>query len=372
MRWIPVALAALVAIVLIVVAVVWWRSDSTDAAVGPGPQLAVGPAVACWIDDGQVRCADPDGGEHWSVDADARATSVALSRSQLCISAEDQTVTCRLLVSGERDRTRATSTGLDTTPVSVAAGLGQVCALDAQGAVWCWESVDDPARVDLDRSAVAITAGAKHVCALDDQGAVWCWGAGEDGRLGDGLAGAEHRRDEPTRVMLDGRATAVAAGSDHTCALDEQGRAWCWGGGLFGQLGTGDVPASGVPAAVSGGHRFAALSAGGFSTCAIDREGAVWCWGDAGAAADPAPDTAPADADTGDDTGDETGVEAAGQSEGTLATVPRRIEIDGAARHVATGGEQGCAQRADRSVLCWGPGFGADGDPATPAAVSAD
>src|SRR5699024_7037835 len=112
MRWIPVALAALVAIVLIVVAVVWWRSDSTDAAVGPGPQLAVGLAVACWIDDGQVRCADPDGGEHWSVDADARATSVAMSRSQLCISAEDQTVSCRLLVSGERDRPRATSTGL--------------------------------------------------------------------------------------------------------------------------------------------------------------------------------------------------------------------------------------------------------------------
>ncbi len=367
-QWIPVTIAALVAIVLIVAAVVWWRSDSDDAVVGHGPQLAVGPAVACWIDDGGVRCADADEGRGWTVDTAGQATSVALSRSQLCVSAEDETVDCRLLVSADddRDRGRTVSTGLDTPPVSVAAGLGEVCALDAQGTVWCWAVGDDPEPVDLERSAVALTAGAKHVCALDDHGAVWCWGAGSDGRLGDGLAGADHHRDTPTRVMLDDRITAIAAGSEHTCALDDQGRARCWGGGLFGQLGTGELPASGVPTEVAGGHRFDALAAGGFGTCALDDQDAVWCWGDAGAGADPAA------TDAGDgggaDAGD--GDEAPEATAETLATVPRPITLDGAARHVATGGEQSCAQLDDGSVQCWGAGFGAPGDPDTPAAVS--
>ncbi|WP_441289321.1 hypothetical protein ACSRUE_00590 [Sorangium sp. KYC3313] len=40
-------------------------------------------------------------------------------------------------------------------------------------------------------------------------------------------------------AALDVRAVALAAGREHTCALDEQSGVFCWGGDGQGQIGTG-------------------------------------------------------------------------------------------------------------------------------------
>ncbi|HEU0299571.1 MAG TPA: hypothetical protein VFR37_08960 [Longimicrobium sp.] len=90
---------------------------------------------------------------------------------------------------------------------------------------------------------------------------------------------------------------AVAVGSQHTCALDEDGRAFCWGINHYGELGAatpetcghahheGDTnpcyaSPSDAPVQVGGGMRFRAISAGGNRSCGLDDAGRAWCWGE--------------------------------------------------------------------------------------------
>ena len=51
----------------------------------------------------------------------------------------------------------------------------------------------------------------------------------------------------------------LTAGHYHTCALDSDGKAWCWGLGTYGTLGDGIVSdhRTATPVAVVGGHTFA-------------------------------------------------------------------------------------------------------------------
>jgi alpha-tubulin suppressor-like RCC1 family protein len=72
---------------------------------------------------------------------------------------------------------------------------------------------------------------------------------------------------------------SVHAGTGYTCALTPEGKAYCWGGNLFGQLGTGVTGNSSTPVAVAGGNRYVALSAGYYQTCARTADGGAHCWG---------------------------------------------------------------------------------------------
>ena len=73
----------------------------------------------------------------------------------------------------------------------------------------------------------------------------------------------------------------VSAGNNHTCAIDAQGNAFCWGLATSGQLGNGTVLTSPTPVAVSGEHSFAAIDATLGRSCAVTTAGAVYCWGTA-------------------------------------------------------------------------------------------
>ena len=57
--------------------------------------------------------------------------------------------------------------------------------------------------------------------------------------------------------------------------------ALCAGVGGNGQLGTGSEDSSAVPVQVAGGHTFRAITCGRFHSCALDEEGRSWCWGKA-------------------------------------------------------------------------------------------
>ncbi|MCS7061308.1 MAG: hypothetical protein RMN25_09075 [Anaerolineae bacterium] len=82
---------------------------------------------------------------------------------------------------------------------------------------------------------VAVAAGGEHTCALNHSGGVQCWGLNDRGQLGDGT---NTNRSVPTNVSgLGGPAIAIAAGYKHTCALLTDGRVQCWGANNRGQLG---------------------------------------------------------------------------------------------------------------------------------------
>lgn len=126
-----------------------------------------------------------------------------------------------------------------------------------------------------------VTAGDDHTCAIDDAGKAWCWGLGSAGRLGDGIT-ADHVALLPVAVVGDHTFTQLTSSAARTCGLDEGGKAWCWGDGSRGQLGDGNVGdhSTATPVAVVGGHTFTQLTAGNWqNTCGIDATGSAWCWG---------------------------------------------------------------------------------------------
>jgi cysteine-rich repeat protein len=99
-------------------------------------------------------------------------------------------------------------------------------------------------------NASCIAAAPFHTCALDAQGQAVCWGEDVDGQ------------SSPPA----GTFTAITAGGYHTCALGAQGQAVCWGQDLKGE--------SSPPAGT-----FTAIAAGTYHNCALDAQGQAVCWG---------------------------------------------------------------------------------------------
>ena len=82
-----------------------------------------------------------------------------------------------------------------------------------------------------------VPAGSEYTCAVVVAGGVKCWGANSSGQLGDG---SSVNRNTPVDVSgLTEGAAAIAAGSEHTCALATGGAMACWGANSSGQLGDG-------------------------------------------------------------------------------------------------------------------------------------
>jgi hypothetical protein len=153
---------------------------------------------------------------------------------------------------------------------------------------------------------IAIAAGDNHTCALVIGGGVFCWGANESGQLG-----GEFRLGSsilPEAVAGLTGATAISAGTAHTCAVVSGGNVVCWG-----LLGNELQPS---PVAISGLAGVTAVSAGGGRTCAVASGGQIWCWDD------------------------ETPVMVGG--------------LRGAATALAVSATHTCAVRDNGAVMCWG------------------
>jgi alpha-tubulin suppressor-like RCC1 family protein len=182
--------------------------------------------------------------------------------------------------------------GLGGPVRALTAGLAHTCALLVNGTVECWGSnangelgngtlVDTPHPVEvstLPSPAAAVDAGDAHTCALLRNGKIFCWGWNIEGQLGNG-GGTDS--DVPVAVTgLPGPAAAVASPGSHTCALLRSEAVACWGANLYGQLGNGTTSDSATPVTVTGlGGGVVAITAGLYHTCALLSGGAATCWG---------------------------------------------------------------------------------------------
>lgn len=195
----------------------------------------------------------------------------------------------------------------------------------------------DPATVQPDCSdTLTLAAGNDHTCALDG-GAVWCWGRNDLGQLGDGTF---VDRSEPVRVVGIDAAVQLSAGHDHTCAMDATGVVWCWGDNEDAKLGFAGPVALALPVVATTNAKD--VAAGGNHSCAVLFDGRVECWGDNGS-------------------GQLGYGEAGGYSSPVLvAGLDDIVDVD-------TGWNHSCALDAAGSVWCWGSDalgqIGDDDDP---------
>ena len=322
------------------------------------------------------------------------------------------------------------------TFASLAVFPDHACALGDSGAAWCWGAGDrgqlgngengsstQPVPAG-DGRYTALAGAAGGTCALDTGGAAWCWGAGSHGRLGNGstvdspspvragtgtytslaasatttcaISGTSlscwglntGSEQSATPVTVPGNWSALAMDDALTCALDTDGRAycwgadanggpepsqigsgtftkvylegangcglsssgeaWCWGEGAAGQLGDGTSTSSPSPVKVSGNHKFDSLAMAGTSVCGLTA-GEVWCWGEG----------------TSGQLGD-------GQRKSSPVPVKAILAAPGAT--VTAGKGWFCARLTD-GISCWGSNTlrqsspAADSDVLTPATV---
>lgn len=219
----------------------------------------------------------------------------------------------------------ATGSNTSCVPFSgatqVAAAFGQACARMDDGTARCWgydfsdpryaDYVPNPTTLCADaaapctplRNVTQVAVGASFACALQSTGQIRCLGDGSCGQLGDNVVtscGEYNNITVPSPVCASGTgagcipftgAVQVAAAAAAACALDGQGRAWCWGDNTYGQIGMGPSTAAfaSLPTrvcAAGGGSTcqspppFVSLTAGGYHFCGLTGDGHVYCWGD--------------------------------------------------------------------------------------------
>jgi alpha-tubulin suppressor-like RCC1 family protein len=179
-------------------------------------------------------------------------------------------------------------------------------------------------------SASPIAAGGEHTCALNGPSGVECWGKNDHGQLGDGT-----NNDSPVPVGVGGLGSQVkslAAGLNHTCALTTAGGVKCWGRNDKGQLGNGTTTDSNTPVNVvdleSG---VTAIAAGAEHTCAVASSGVVRCWGS--------------------NANGQLGNGGAGGIKSTPVTVSG---LSNGVRAIAGGDSHTCAVLLSGDVRCWG------------------
>ncbi len=132
---------------------------------------------------------------------------------------------------------------------------------------------EGPPPREVGRDWAAIAAGGNHSLAVERDGGLWAWGDNQSGQLGDGSG---QQRSSPVKVGTDNDWTAVAAGSKHSLGL-RAGGLYAWGANDEGQLGNGTN--SNAPAPVKIDGNFVFIAAGGYHSIASKPDGSVWAWG---------------------------------------------------------------------------------------------
>jgi alpha-tubulin suppressor-like RCC1 family protein len=177
---------------------------------------------------------------------------------------------------------------------SLSTGFDHTCVVDVNASGICFGTnnkgqlgrggispYETPGAVSGVPGFVEISAGRHHSCGIAVFGQPWCWGENDYGQIGTG--GPIGNGNEPIPVMVTGltRVTDIEAGVTHSCAVDDEGAAWCWGDNSRGQLGVdpNQLPESSVPVEVVGINNIIDITIGGLQTCAIDDAQRLYCWG---------------------------------------------------------------------------------------------
>lgn len=180
--------------------------------------------------------------------------------------------------------------------VGISVGRTHSCAFNLAGETACWGDNDngqlgaysrvnysyEARKVDRLGKVSSMASKEDHNCALLDAGVVRCWGNNGSAGLGDGLDNLirSKKRYVPMPVVgLPKPAIAIAAGSEHYCALLADKTVACWGSNSQGQLGSSELKVSSKPLVVNGLTNVTGLSLGAYHSCALKADNSIFCWG---------------------------------------------------------------------------------------------
>jgi alpha-tubulin suppressor-like RCC1 family protein len=176
----------------------------------------------------------------------------------------------------------------------VATGLETVCGIRDNGKIYCWgkndygqlgiglnPNVNVPTEVTKDGISdwVDISASAMAFCAVRSTGQLYCWGRHEVG--GTRRFGVADVTIEPTLINVHNDWAQVSISGTQICALRTNGRAYCWGENMRGELGnnTGTTSES-APKEIFGNHSdWTSIKAANNISCGIRNGGRLYCWG---------------------------------------------------------------------------------------------
>jgi alpha-tubulin suppressor-like RCC1 family protein len=73
---------------------------------------------------------------------------------------------------------------------------------------------------------------------------------------------------------------SLSGGDFHTCGITSDGKGYCWGENVWGEIGNGAVGGSQLqPNLVAGGLTWSRIEAASIGTCGLSTNGTVYCWG---------------------------------------------------------------------------------------------
>ncbi|XP_020586117.1 ultraviolet-B receptor UVR8-like [Phalaenopsis equestris] len=144
------------------------------------------------------------------------------------------------------------------------------------------ESVPSLVKALDDVNIVQAAIGGWHCLAVDDQGRAYAWGGNEYGQCGEEPERKEDgskalRRDItiPQRCAPQLSVRQVAAGGTHSVVLTQDGHVWTWGQ----PWPPGDIKQIYMPVRVQGLERVRLIAVGAFHNLSLLEDGRLWAWG---------------------------------------------------------------------------------------------
>jgi alpha-tubulin suppressor-like RCC1 family protein len=230
----------------------------------------------------------------------------------------------------------------------VLVGGGHVCAVVADGNVWCWGNGDNgqignglitaaqttPVLISGLRGVQTFWIGILNSCARGTNNATLCWGLDDRGQLGDRM---NMNITRPTSVAAFTGVQELALNKLHTCGRWPDSSVRCLAQNDYGQLGDGTAMALPMirwdPVVVPGMTGATQLALGYYHTCAIMPDRTVRCWG----------------------------LNNHGQlGDGSLINRPSPTAVTGLSdvAQIVAGAFYTCARTTMGAVYCWGDGSG--------------
>ena len=189
----------------------------------------------------------------------------------------------------------------------IAVGGGHKCGITTAGVAYCWgdntygelgngttTDSTNPVAVSGGLTFDSIDAGGQHSCGITTSGLLYCWGQNDLYQLGNNNENNQNNKLTPTRVHDPDTPSShwnttilkVSLGTSHSCAIDSNSRAYCWGNSWDNDTATGTTSYPKVPKRIHSPNgsanwdaTFIDIAAGNNHTCAIKTNGVAYCWG---------------------------------------------------------------------------------------------